>query len=269
MSLPETHLKPAQRPWPFVRLVAHRGGGTLGPENTLEGYRQGLRHGYRAVETDVMLTKDQVPVMMHDEKFGRVIRADSRSVPEVTAEELLKMDAGGWLSPFWYGVSAPLLTTALRWCRLNRVWMNLEIKPAHGHAEETGRIAAETVAREYEGLVRAGGDAPEGIVPEVPLLSSYSREALVAARIAAPDLPRALLVDDVPDDWREACAELGCVSLNIDYRTATPELVSAIHAAGLWVFAYTPNDPDEVAALLRMGVDALCTDRIDRIAPVF
>ncbi|WP_443744324.1 glycerophosphodiester phosphodiesterase family protein [Sutterella sp.] len=269
MSLPETRPQPALRPWPFVRLVAHRGGGTLGPENTLEGYRQGLRHGYRAIETDVMLTKDGVPVMMHDEKFGRVIRGDARSVPEVTAEELLEMDAGGWLSPFWYGVSAPLLTTALRWCRRNRVWMNLEIKPARGHASETGRIAAETVARGYEDVVRAGGDAPEGIVPEAPLLSSYSREALAAARLAAPDLPRALLVDDVPADWREACAELGCVSLNIDYRTATPEFVSAVHAAGLWVFAYTPNDPDEVAALLRMGVDALCTDRIDRIAPVF
>lgn len=254
-------------PWPFPRILAHRGSGTVGPENTLEGYRAGLLHGYRAIETDAMLTRDRIPMIMHDEKFGRVIRDDPRSVPEVTADELASLDAGSWLSPIWYGASSMRLATAIRWCRRNAVWMNIEIKPAKGHAEETGRIVAETVARELKDLLRSGGDSREGIVREVPLLSSYSREALAAAREAAPDLPRALLVDDIPGNWREAVMELECVSIHPDYRFVTPEFIRKAHNARLWVFVYTPNSPDVVQALFRMGVDALCTDRLDLISP--
>ena len=59
--------------WPFPRVIAHRGGGTLAPENTLAGLRCGLAHGYRAVEFDVMLAADGVPVLMHDPAFGRTV----------------------------------------------------------------------------------------------------------------------------------------------------------------------------------------------------
>ena len=47
--------------WPFARVTAHRGAGTMAPENTLEGFRAGLRWGFRAFETDAMLAKDGVP----------------------------------------------------------------------------------------------------------------------------------------------------------------------------------------------------------------
>ena len=53
------------RPWPFPRLVAHRGGGTLAPENTLAAIRLGQSLGYRAHEFDVKLTHDGVAILMH------------------------------------------------------------------------------------------------------------------------------------------------------------------------------------------------------------
>lgn len=61
--------------------------------------------------------------------------------------------------------------------------------------------------------------------------------------------------------------ELECVSIHPDYRFVTPEFIREAHAAGLWVFVYTPNAPDLVRALFAMGVDALCTDRLDLISP--
>ena len=60
-------------PWPYARVSAHRGAGTMAPENTLEGFRAGLHHGFHAFETDAMLAKDGIPVLMHDERFGRTI----------------------------------------------------------------------------------------------------------------------------------------------------------------------------------------------------
>ena len=79
-------------PWPYARVSAHRGAGTMAPENTLEGFRAGLHHGFHAFETDAMLAKDGVPVLMHDERFGRTIR-DTRSVPELTSLEIRSLDA--------------------------------------------------------------------------------------------------------------------------------------------------------------------------------
>ncbi|MDO5532039.1 glycerophosphodiester phosphodiesterase family protein [Sutterella sp.] len=261
-------ISPSGLPWPFPRILAHRAGGVLAPENTLEAFRTGLIHGYRGVETDAMLTRDGVPVLMHDEKFGRTIRDDSRSVPELTADELRKLDAGGWHSPFWYGVHPPLLSDALEWCRRNGMWLNLEIKPAKGHEFETGLTVATAVAEAYSDVISPNGDQQANVSKAAPLLSSYSREALSAAREAAPYLPRALLVDDVPADWRRACETLGCVSLNADWRFLTPDLCRQIKEAGLWLFAYTPNDRDTILKLFRMGVDSVCTDRLDRVPPV-
>lgn len=123
-------------PWPYARVSAHRGAGTMAPENTLEGFRAGLHHGFHAFETDAMLAKDGVPVLMHDERFGRTIR-DTRSVPELTSLEIRSLDAGSWFAPQYTGVPPAGFEQAVRWCRANRVWLNIEIKPAKGAELET------------------------------------------------------------------------------------------------------------------------------------
>lgn len=57
--------------WPHPRLIAHRCGGALAPENTLAGLRKAFELGYRAVEFDVMLSGDGTPVLIHDETLER------------------------------------------------------------------------------------------------------------------------------------------------------------------------------------------------------
>ena len=59
------------KPWPHPRIIAHRGGGALAPENTLAGLRRARSLGFSAVEFDVMLAGDGVPVLMHDETLER------------------------------------------------------------------------------------------------------------------------------------------------------------------------------------------------------
>lgn len=254
-------------PWPYARVAAHRGSGTMAPENTLEGFRVGLRHGYKAMETDAMLAKDGVPILMHDEHFGRTILDDARSVPELTSLEVQALDAGRWYSPYYTGAGPASLADALRWGRANGVWYNLEIKPADGHELETGRVVAKMTADFYADLVRPGGDRQESIVPAVPLLSSFKREALRGALEAAPDLPRGFLVDDMPEDWRDVLEEMRCVSFHTNQKYMTRELVREIKDLGYWVFCWTVNDPKRAAELLRWGVDGMCTDRLDLIAP--
>jgi glycerophosphoryl diester phosphodiesterase len=98
------------------------------------------------------------------------------------------------------------------------------------------------------------------------LLSSFSQEALAAARDAAPGLRRGMLFEAVPSDWLRIVRELDCVSLHADHAHLNAELVAEIRAAGLHVLAYTVNDPARARLLAQWGVDMICTDRIDTLA---
>lgn len=254
-------------PWPFLRTAAHRGSGTMAPENTLEGFRTGLRYGFKAMETDAMLAKDGVPVLMHDEKFGRTILDDDRSVPELTSLEVRVLDAGSWFAPQYAGVPPAGFEQAVRWCRANDVWLNIEIKPAAGAELETGRVVGRLTAELYADLVREGGDRQEKINPKAPLFSSFKPDALRGALETAPDIPRGFLVDRIPENWRELLAELRCVALHCNHKRITPEFVREVKDLGYWVFCYTVNDPKRVEELFRWGVDGLCTDRLDLVRP--
>lgn len=258
---------PIQTQWPFAKIVAHRGAGTMAPENTLAGFRVGLQHGYHAFETDAMLTKDGQAILMHDPRFGRIIR-DTRSVPELTFAEIRNLDAGSWYSPFYAGEPPMSFETAVHWCQANRVWLNIEIKPGLGDELETGREVGRLTSRYYQDLIRDGGATQQGIVPSVPLFSSFKVDALRGAKETAPNIPRGLLVDEIPENWRELLAELDCVALHCNHKRLTQELLDEVHELGYWVFCYTVNDPKRVNELLRMGVDAMCTDRLDLVRPI-
>ena len=106
---------------------------------------------------------------------------------------------------------------------------------------ETGVL----VARE---AVRLWADAETA-----PLLSSFSYAALEAARDVAPNLPRGMLYERVPENRRAQTSALSCVSLHTNHRALDESLVEQIKNAGLRILAYTVNDPAR-ARLLAQGV---------------
>jgi glycerophosphoryl diester phosphodiesterase len=258
----------ACRAWPYARVIAHRGGGTLAPENTLAAIRVGIEHGFRAIEFDAMLARDDTPVLMHDPTLRRTARR-AGAVSDFHAADLARLDVGSWHSPRFGGEPVPSIDETLAFCRANGVWCNVEIKPAPGRESATGRVVAERVALAYADALRAAGDRRENVVPAVPLLSSFSIEALEAARAACPDLPRGWLIDRAPQDWPARLEELGCVALHTNHRHLTARGVAQIKATGAWLFCYTVNEPARARDLLDWGVDAFCTDRIDLIGPDF
>ena len=79
--------------WPYPRIVAHRGGGTLAPENTLAAIRLGAQMGFKGVEIDVMLAGDGTPVLMHDQTLKRTTRTHGE-VAHTPYAHLAQLDAG-------------------------------------------------------------------------------------------------------------------------------------------------------------------------------
>lgn len=258
--------------WPYPKVLAHRGGGILAPENTLAGIRAGLERGFHAIEFDVMLARDEVPILMHDPQLGRTV-AGSGSVSDYSAHELAAMDAGSWLDARYGGEPVPALREVIEFCVANRIWMNIEIKPAPGFEEATGRQAARLVRTLFARQIEAGPTAPEsapdpGEVP-LPLFSSFSAVALRAAAEEAPEIPRGCLLDVVPADWEERLQDMGAIALHTNHKHLQPEQARAIKDAGYGLMCYTVNDPARARDLLEWGVDAFCTDRIDLFSPDF
>jgi glycerophosphoryl diester phosphodiesterase len=252
--------------WPYPRIVAHRGGGTLAPENTLAAMRCGLARGFHAVEFDVMLARDGVPVLMHDPHFGRTIRGVG-SVPDATAAELAAMDAGAWFGEEFAGEPVPILEQVVQFCKQQRIWMNIEIKPAPGFEEQTGRTVAQLVSRLFAAEIAARADGANDA--SLPLFSSFSFDALIAARGAAPGIPRGYLVDVVPPDWQQKLHALEAIALHTNHKNLDRGRVQEIKARDVGLFCYTVNTPERAREILDWGVDAFCTDRIDLIAADF
>ena len=242
--------------WPFPRVIAHRGGGALAPENTLAALRLGAERGFRGVEFDVMLAGDATPVLIHDETLERTTGTPGEVAAKSYAE-LAALDAGAWKGARWRGERIPRFEDAAKLCRELGLWANVEIKPAAGHETATGAAAARVAADVWR-------DAP---LP--PLLSSFSVEALDAARRAAPELPRGHLFDAVPADWRARLEAHACVALHCNWRSLDAALCARIHEAGYAILAWTVNDVTLARTLLAWGVNAIFTDALEEIGPTF
>lgn len=246
--------------WPYPTYLAHRGGGKLAPENTIAALRCGLAHGFKAVEFDVMLARDGVPVVMHDPFLGRTV-AGAGNIFDYDAQELVGMDAGSWFGAAYRGEAVPLFTEFVEFCRTHGIWMNIEIKPAPGFDTQTGAVVGR-LTRAMFGLELSKDDPAL-----VPLLSSFSVAALAAARAAAPDLPRALLIDKLEGDWLAQARSLQVVAVHTSHKWLTPVLARQVKDAGFGLFCYTVNEAARARAIMAWGVDALCTDRLDLIGP--
>jgi glycerophosphoryl diester phosphodiesterase len=244
------------RSWPYPRIVAHRCGGNLAPENTLDAVDTGARLGLKMIEFDAKLSADNVVFLLHDDLVDRT--SNGRGEAKLLSyKEIEQLDAGSWFDPSFARARMPTLAQIAERCFALGLAANIEIKPCEGCEAETGRLVAEEAARLWSGAETA------------PLLSSFSYTALEAAADAAPDLPRAMLYDAVPDDWRAQTAALSCVSLHVGHETLNEPLVAEIKDSGLRILAYTVNDPERARELAQWGVDAICTDRIDVIGADF
>jgi glycerophosphoryl diester phosphodiesterase len=238
-------------PWPYPSWIAHRGAGRHAPENTLAAFRAGFAQGFRMFECDVKLSADRVPFLLHDSALERTT-SGLGTAGDHAWSALSQLDAGAWHGAGWVGEPLPTLSAIARFVIANGCAVNLEIKPTPGVEALTGELVAHAAAALWT------GSAPP------PLLSSFDVAALRAAALAAPALPRALLLDTLWDGWFETARELACVAVVTDFKRMDAALAARLHADGRRALVYTVNAPADVAAMRAAGVDGVITDEVVR-----
>ena len=241
--------------WPYPKLIAHRGAGRHAPENTLAAMRKGVSHGYTMMEYDVKLSRDGIALLLHDDRLDRTSNATGNAADKTWAE-LSVVDAGSWHSAQYAGEPIPSLHAIAAYTQANHILSNVEIKPHTGLETETGKQVALLVRQLWQGSA----------VP--PLLSSFSEDALQAAMEVAPELPRALLLEDeVPTDWQERAQRLQCQGLNLNDKHTTRQIVEDMRAAGYTVAIWTVNNEARARELLSWGCNAIFTDEVTALSP--
>lgn len=241
--------------WPVPYWIAHRGGGTLAPENTLAAFRCAAAQGLRGHECDVRLSADGIPFLLHDDTLDRT--TDARGpASRLDWSALSQLDAGSWFGADWAGEPPASLAAVLRWVRVRQQVLNVELKPSPGQAAATGRHVAERLAQVW----------PDGRDPSPrPWLSSFEPAALAAARDAAPQFARALLLETLTGNWLDTAEQLGCAAVVVDQTLLDATLRQRLRESGLRVLCYTVNDPADMDRLAAFDVDGLITDALDRL----
>jgi len=242
--------------WPYPKLFAHRGGGSLAPENTLAAVKLGQSLGYHAHEFDVKLSKDNVALLLHDATLERTTTGKGRAA-DLSWKDLSALDAGAWHSEAFRGERLPTLESVAKQLIGKGDMANVEIKPTPGFERETGAAVAREAARLWKDAKVA------------PLLSSFAFESLIAAKEAAPHLPRGWLIDEFGEaDWARLL-ELDAVSLHTNHKKIDAKDIARLHDRGYKVMLYTVNDPSTAQRFLDAGVDGMFTDNLQVFAERF
>ncbi len=236
-------------------IAGHRGDRTVAPENTMPALQAALDGPMGFVETDIQLTKDGIPVLMHDTWVDRTTNGSGR-VGDLTLPELQSLDAGAWFSPEFAGTRVPTLESLLS---------ALQASAASG---------ADTKALlEFKGFwsvdeVRIVTDLIQQYdLGRIVILSSFDPVTLQHVQEADETIPRAIITATLPNDPVRFARLYGAIAIITSHAAveADPWVVDRVHRAGLGLVVYTLNSKARWSSALALGVDGIITDRPHRL----
>lgn len=207
------------------------------------------------IETDIQLSKDGVPVLMHDMFVNRTTNGTGR-VSELTFQQLQALDAGSWYSPAFKGTKIPTLEKLLS---------ALQAKRASGYPKKAllelkGYWTPDEV-RIVTSLITEYG------VSHLIVMSSFDTSTIDHLQQVDPTLPVAIIASKLPKNSVAFSELYGAVAIIANRKAVEndPGVVDRMHSAGLGLIVYTPNSKTEWKKAHALGVDGIITDRPNRL----
>ncbi len=232
-------------------VIAHRGDSLVAPENTMAAFAAAAAGGADMIEIDLHMSADGEGIVIHDGTVDRTTDA-SGAVGDLDVAEIARFDAGSWFDPAFGGQHVPLIGDVLELLeRHPRVRLLLEFKDPWDEGP----------------LRRVLGEIQDAGLAERVLVQSFFPPVLQTLRTHATEIPRGLIATRFDEQVLATCAELDVVACNPRHTlvAADPQIVDQVHAAGLQIMVWTPNEPEQWEPLVAAGVDGIITDRPDRL----
>lgn len=284
-----------------IRLVGHRGARGVLPENTLEGFAFSLRSGVALLELDVTATRDGVVVITHNHHLTRSmvrttqggwLQGDEPKVSDLTFAELQGYDVGGLDSKSAYGQRFPdqAFLTGIKIPRLSDLLEMLqqpEYQSVHLFLEikSDPDLVDDLTAR--QALVQAVvTEVRQARMQSRTVLHSFDWGLLEDCQRIAPEMPTSFLTqlpeneEDIGEDSSKAVNPVdGCTTQDLPHRVKaaagqiwcpyyldiTAEALATARELGLTTMVWTVNEAEDIAHMIELGVDAICTDYPGRV----
>ncbi|MFC4404283.1 glycerophosphodiester phosphodiesterase [Gracilibacillus xinjiangensis] len=226
-------------------IYAHRGASKKAPENTMPAFEIAYELGADGIETDVQLTKDNIPVLIHDETLRRTTNGIG-FVQDYTYDELKKFDAGSWHSATFRKTIIPTLDDLLAWNQMKQLKLNIELKNNLIEYPNIEKIVCEKI-KEYN-------------MDNNSVISTFNSKSLKKISKLKYSIPTAFLTSRRSRELVELGKELGVKGLHIRYRLLSKRLVERAIENNLYTAVYTVNQPFSIARVMRNNCYALFTD---------
>jgi glycerophosphoryl diester phosphodiesterase len=243
---------------PSPLILGHRGASAVTPENTLAAFSRAMHDGADGIEFDVRLSRDQVPIVIHDATLKRTGLID-RAVSDLTAKELAEIDVSSW-----FAARAPAGTQSFAGEHLPTLAQVFEL-----FTKNTGVLYVEMKCNPEEGALLAAAvvnEMTESRIANRVVVESFELEAIAeikridaGIRTAALFEPR--LSRPISTVRRQkminTALDAGADELALHYTIARPHLVEKAKRQGLEIVVWTVDDPQWITRSRALGIKAL------------
>lgn len=231
-----------------AKIFAHRGASKFAPENTMASFQLAYDLNAEGIETDVHLTKDHVPVLIHDEHVRRTTNG-SGFIKDLTWMQLKHLDAGSWFSKKFAGSQVVSLERFLQWIKPKSLCLNIELKNNKIDYKHLEVLVYEQV-KHYQLLDRT-------------VFSTFNPKSIQRME-NFQDAEVAFLTSKRNNDLVAYARSFGAQALHIKYRLLGPRLINQCRRENIPIRVYTVNKRMQMLRCFQYKCDGIFTDIPDR-----
>ncbi|MAM26878.1 MAG: hypothetical protein CL704_02895 [Chloroflexi bacterium] len=236
--------------------IAHRGFASKAPENTFASFDTAIENNFLYIETDVQLTSDNIPVIIHDEKVDRTSDGKGK-VSEKTLTDIKKLDAGSWFGSKYKNEKIPTLSELLKKYN-NKIHLVLELK-----SDQSDLPKQVSALIENENWDKIAGN-PMSQIPGLTIVSFHLEQLLRSVELM-PVVRHGWLVGELTDTDIDIASKLGIQGIFPYAKMTSEHSVKYAKEKGLFVAVWGIQNAEEVVMLKKIGVSAVTADWPDQI----
>jgi glycerophosphoryl diester phosphodiesterase len=235
---------------PFL-IIAHRGVSSEAPENTMKAFNRAKDMHLTGIECDIRITKDLVPIVIHDNNFNRLNpHVVNKNIENMNLSDIKKIDIGSWFDKGFEQERVPTLNELLR-ADLGPIMLNLEVKVEDNASDNEIEIVVDKILDTINSTAH--------LYPEKELvIGSFSHKIIQAFQKRDPSLNLAGIVEKESELMNHL--SLGVKILSLHHSLITPKLAQSLKNAGISIWAWTVDDIEKSKELLSYGVEGIITD---------
>ena len=232
------------------KLIGHRGVKDLCPENTLESIAMALELGLTFVEIDVKISKDKLPILLHDDTLDRTTNGNGLVI-DYDYENIRKLDAGKFFYKKNTNIFVPKLEDTLNLCINNNVNLNIELKPNKNFEKENTLQIYQLTKNIHQIDI---------------FFSSFDMISILEISKLYPQSFRSFLLDDFKENNIDDLINLSInndlkiCGLNIDL--VSTDIIKKIKESNMSITVYSDKNINlsKVNEIFSLGVDSIFID---------